>query len=394
MNIFNSLGSNYNLGFSFKSIFRLGSKSSTEQFSNILSEHYAGQTTLTYKGREALELAFLNSNLEKGSRVGINAYTCYVVYRAIKRAGFVPVFIDTKKGQLNFSVDELERLNKKNNIKAIVLQNTLGYPADIKKIKAYSEKNNILIVEDLAHSLGSYYEDNIEVGTVGSFTMMSFSQDKPLDVVAGGALIDRRKEKTLSTEKLKKTTWQKRQKNRYYPFWTILIRKLYPFGIGRVLHHLLKKLKLLTNPMDDAGKGIHHISPSVSSLAIDRWQVLKEELRHRKAVAAVYEKYIDKSLQLENNLGQSSYLRFPILVDDRASLISILKKNAVYIGDTWYDAPIGPKKYLSRTSYKNNQCPNAEYLSSHMVNLPTHLNINESQAKLIAERINLWLKSQ
>ena len=70
-----------------------------------------------------------------------------------------------------------------------------------------------------------------------------------------------------------------------------------------------------------------------------------------------------------------------------------MKQNKIYISDIWYDAPIAPDKYMRLTDYKN-QCPNAERLSSEMLNLPTHKNLSEKEAIKISEKINIWLKLQ
>lgn len=388
--LFNSLGSNYSLGFVIKNLFSLPRPASAKKLKSTLAESYMGKVSLTYKGREALELAFRQSGLPAGSIVGINGFTCYVVYEAIKNAGYKPVFIDIAKGQLNFDQKQLKGIK---NIKAVVVQNTLGYPANMPAIGKYCRQNGIMIVEDLAHSTGSTYANGLEAGTVGDFAMLSFSQDKPLDSVAGGALIDRRKQPTQPKPRSTVNLWQ-RFKVRTYPMWAGLIRSTYKIGLGRALHFALKKLKLLTTPMSDEIKGLHAMSSTTAGLVLSNWSALNSELEHRRQIAQIYQTELPKQLQLTAPKGQATYLRFPILVKDRQSLVSYLRKDNIYIGDTWYDAPIAPKRYMLMTDYKSGSCPESEKLASQIINLPTHRHVSPNQAAFVCAKIKQWLALQ
>jgi perosamine synthetase len=137
MSIFNSLGSNYNLGYVFRSLFS-DAGGQDKKLKNFLEEKYKGKAVLVYKGREALTLALKVSNLPKDSLVAINGFTCYAVYKAVHQAGFTPICLDLeeKNSDLNFSAGELEKtLEKNKDIKAVVIQNTFGFPCEIDKIK-------------------------------------------------------------------------------------------------------------------------------------------------------------------------------------------------------------------------------------------------------------------
>ncbi len=393
MSVFNSLGSNYSTGFILKNLIGGGSKKDYEELAKELGGYYKGQAILTYKGRNALELALRSIHLPAGSSVGINGLTCYVVYQAVISAGLKPIMIDLAARQLNFDIDELRR-NK--DMKAIIVQNTLGYPANIAYLKDYCSQEKIIIIEDLAHSSGAIYPSGEEAGTVGELTMMSFSQDKPLDAVAGGALIDRRPNNaTDSFISLPKAGTWPRTKNRFYPFWTMLIRNTYDFGLGRALHYILKRFKLLSTPMASEINSICSMSNHTAKLIVKNlWPYRNQELSHRQKIAEIYHNNLpDDILITPLSKSKSSYLRFPILVPDRSSLLNYLRKNKIFISDTWYDAPIGPKKYLGKTSYKTGQCPRAELIASKLINLPTHRHITPDVALIICDRIKQWQKS-
>src|SRR5215469_1404509 len=195
MSIFNSLGSNYRFDYVLKAVFAKNDQKATDILKKYLENKYQGEVFLLYKGREAIELALKGLNLPHDSAVAFNGYTCYAVYKAVVNAGYSPKYIDIAKGSLDFSAESLKKVIKNNPaIKVLLIQNTLGYPCDIAAIAKICNEEKIILIEDLAHSIGAKYEDDSEAGTVGDFTVLSFSQDKMIDGISGGALIVRNKE--------------------------------------------------------------------------------------------------------------------------------------------------------------------------------------------------------
>ncbi len=389
MAVFNSLGSNFNWRDSWQFLWKSGNKKSRAVLLEELQNQFHGQVTLTYKGRQALRLALERSGLAKGARVGINGFTCYVVYQAVEQAGYHPVLIDVAKDSLHFEVAGLASANQRDRLSAVIVQNTLGIPCDIEAIESFSNNENILLIEDLAHSLGSVYSDGRQVGKVGSLVMFSFSQDKTLDVVAGGALVDRLNSAAESRD-FASTPAMAKLKLKLYPLLTHTIRSSYGLGIGRLGHKILKTLGALSSPMED----IKHFPQSMAttSMLIKRWQNLNHELAHRRQIASIYEQNLSDVIKFKS-IGQPIYVRYPIKVEKAAELKKHLKSHGFYLADTWYDAPIAPAKYLAQTDYKAGQCPNAETAIRMIVNLPTHQEINQKQAIKLCREINAWQKS-
>lgn len=177
-------------------------------------------------------------------------------------------------------------------------------------------------------------------------------------------------------------------KDKFYPLFTYLIRKTYSFGLGKIIHFILKNLRLLSSPMSP-GSNLPN-----SKLVLFQFEKLDDNLNQRKTIASIYAKLINPKIlspKLMEQIPLSSNLRFPIFVENRGSLIKYLGENQIFVSDIWYDAPIAPKKYLSQTDYTG-QCPNAELASEEILNLPTHINVTEKDAEKIANLINQWLK--
>ena len=394
MNIFNSLGSNYDFKFVLKAL--LSFSGNSKDLENLLGEKYGGKAILLYKGREAIELALKSLNLPAGTFVAINGFTCFAMYDAIKKSGLNVEYLDIEKGELNFSAETFKKaLDKNPKIKVVIIQNTLGFPCDIKGISKICKEKGIILIEDLAHSIGAKYEGEKEAGTLGDMTILSFSQDKMIDGISGGALVD--KGRKMLQEKLYNLPLKQQIIDSLYPSLTFRIRLTYPFLIGKVLHEILKRLNLLSKPMTGAETGkLHKLPGWYSNLIMGQFDKLNSDLSHRRKIASIYAETLNPNIlskRIIKQIADASNLRFPIFVNNRGDLIKYLAQNGIYVSDIWYDAPISPKKYLSQSDY-NHQCPNSELASSAILNLPTHKNITGKDAVKISNIINQWLSQQ
>ena len=386
MSIFNSLGSNYDLRFILKSLLGWGKSADTQKLKALLEEKYSGKAYLFYKGREALTFALELLKLPTDSKIVINGFTCVAVFNAIRKAGYEPICLDLQEsGGLNFTAKSLEECTKKEKkLKVVVVQNTLGYPCEIEKIKSICEKNNLILIEDLAHRVGTEYENGAEAGTVGDFTVLSFSQDKIVDAICGGALVVRNNKYSNLDVNIKMQEPKTQIRDRFYPLNTLKIRLLYGLGVGKIYHSIVKNLGLLTNIMNESFYNYYKLPPFYAMLANASFANLKNQLSHRRKIAEIYVSILpDKILMFSKDktqeaLSLSSNLRFPIFIDNREDFIKALKKRGINVADIWY-SDVAP------------QCPNAVMDSKKILNLPTHINVSEVDARRICSIINKWI---
>ena len=399
MKIFNSLGSNYNSLYLFRGFVNIFNKSKKDKLDTILKEKYGGEVTYFYKGREAIEAALKLLSFPKGDFVAINGLTCYVVQKAVTNAGLTCEYIDINES-LNYSAGELEKsLHKNSKIRAIIIQNTLGNPIDILKIKSICKSKNLILIEDLAHSVGTKYLDGSEAGTVGDFVALSFSQDKIIDSVSGGALIVRNLKYSdrLHNLNLNNVPISSVIKDMLYPKFTYLIRKFYFCGIGKILHYILKKVKLLSTPINLSENILYRLPKWYINMAFYYIKNLTENLNHRKKIAKIYAIGLNSKItfnEINKNIESSTNIRFPIFVNNRLELVDFLETKGFYISDIWYDSPVAPIKYKKLSDYKEGKCPNAEKISEMILNLPTHINISGENAKYLVNYINSWINTQ
>lgn len=387
MNIFNSLGSNYTFTYVIESLFSTQARP-CEKLIKYLENAYDGKATLFYKGREALTAALETLNIPDDSYIAINGFTCVAVFNAIRKAGLEPLCLDLTEGEgLNFTPEELSKAIKNNKkIKAVVIQNTLGFTCDIEKIEALCKKHKLILIEDLAHSIGARYKDGRKAGTVGDFVILSFSQDKIIDAVSGGALVTRNPTFKVKSSRLrnKRRTFSK---DKLYPLFTWTIRQTYPIGLGKILHFILKMSRNLPNIMDESLYDLYPLPHWNASRTLHQFNVLEKQLDHRQKIATIYAENLpdllcmfDKKKTVQE-IEYSANLRFPIFVKNREKLVNKLKKSGVYVSDIWYK-DVAPES------------PNAINDSRLILNLPTHIHVSDKNAFDICRIINLWLEHE
>jgi perosamine synthetase len=324
--------------------------------------------------------------------VAINGYTCYAVFQGVKAAGLEPLYLDVAEGSVNFGTTELEQALKKNSdISAVMIQNTLGIPCDIEGIGVICKKAKLPLIEDLAHSLGMRYPNGVEAGAVGVMSALSFAQYKVIDAVSGGAIVS--KQPLKITGKPMPTPLRRRLIDPTFPVTTAVIRRTFRAGIGKPIQKTAAALRLLPKPIEGDASPWHNMTSWHASRIFDGMKLLDKDIARRQNIARIYREQLPPAIQLKHDT-ESTYVRFPILVEDPQALIHHLKGAGIFVSDIWYDAPVSPIRLIKDTNYKNGQCKNAEYLSKHMVNLPTHIHVDEAAARLIVKEVNSWLQSQ
>jgi CDP-6-deoxy-D-xylo-4-hexulose-3-dehydrase len=103
------------------------------------------------------------------------------------QAGLKTKFIDIDPKTLNVNADHLiSQITK--NTKVIMLVNVLGISSDLKKIKNFAKKKNIIIIEDNCEALGAKY-DKKYLGSFGDFGTFSFFYSHQITSGEGGMIV-------------------------------------------------------------------------------------------------------------------------------------------------------------------------------------------------------------
>jgi dTDP-4-amino-4,6-dideoxygalactose transaminase len=390
MKVFNSLGSNYTPKMVWQSLKPSKNSALKDLEANFKSTYNAKQVVLTNKCREALVVIMRQLGLPAGSKVAINGFTCFVVYEAVEAAGLKPQLIDIAPNELNFSADSLGvALRADPTIRAVIIQNSLGLPADVLAIKVVCDKAGVALIEDLAHSAGLTYKNGATAGTIGTAAALSFGQNKIIDAAAGGAAIFKTPI-AQPAEFLTVNFWQKITAY-CYPLNTWIIRSTHHIGVGKVLLKVYKAIKIIPDPVSGYAGDIHALPAHQAALANKYLKDLPNVIKHRQNIAKMYREMLPANVQFKH-FDEAIYIRFPLRVSNPKALSSYLKKYNIELGIPWYDAVVAPKRFMTKVDYVSGSCPNSEAVVSSIINLPTHINVSEETARLIAGKVSEWLK--
>jgi dTDP-4-amino-4,6-dideoxygalactose transaminase len=363
MNTFSSFGANYSLRFALKALLAPNNQKSEKDLIKLLEKKYQGKTILTYKCREAITLALESCAFPPQSFVAICKYSCNEVINAIKAANLNPAYVELEEDGLHFSASELKKSLAKNpKIKAVLVQNTLGYPCRIEDIAKICLQKKLVLVEDLAHCVGAIYGKGLEAGSFGDFITLSFSQNKIIDVTSGGALIITNEINIFPPTK--GPNLKRQLSDRIYPICSYLIKYSFP------LYLLFYKLTFWSKNYTKVGTGEHRLPAWYCYLILARFRSLSSDFLHRKNTAAAYSRLINKKVlspTLTKQIPNSANFRFPIFVSQKKALINYLATNNVFLDDPWYTFP--------------------------GLTLPTHCNISPKKAEEISLLINKWLEN-
>ena len=96
----------------------------------------------------------------------------------------------------------------------------------------------------------------------------------------------------------------------------------------------------------------------------------------------------DKVIQVKPKLfKRKSLIRYPLLVQNRRSLLKKFDENFIELG-LWFTAPLSSQEINHELfSYKMGSCPNSEYISNRIINLPLHNNLIEKDIEKIIKLI-------
>lgn len=137
---------------------------------------------LTTSGTDALEMCAMLCDLQPGDEVIVPSYTFVSTALAFLREGAKVVFADSMTRNPNLDAQTLETLITPRT-KVIVPVHYAGVACDMDAIMAVAKKHNLLVVEDAAQAIDSYYK-NKPLGGIGHLAAFSFHETK--NITAGG----------------------------------------------------------------------------------------------------------------------------------------------------------------------------------------------------------------
>lgn len=151
---------------------------------NITGAQYA---VAIANGTAALHAAIAAAGIGPGDEVITSPITFAASANCALYCGAKPVFADINERTWNICPKDIEsKITEKT--KAVVAVDFTGQACEYNKILSICKKNNLLLIEDAAHSIGTRY-DGISVGNIADMTTFSFHPVKTITGGEGGAIL-------------------------------------------------------------------------------------------------------------------------------------------------------------------------------------------------------------
>ena len=182
--------------------------SSVGKFVDRLETELAGYTGAGYavammNGTAALHIALMLAGVRPGDEVLVPALTFIATANAVAYCGAFPHFVDSEPRTFGVDARKLRgyleartelrggvcvNVATDRPIRALVPVHTLGHPVEIDEIEAVAADFGLVLVEDAAESLGSFYKGR-HTGTFGRLGILSFNGNKSVTCGGGGAVL-------------------------------------------------------------------------------------------------------------------------------------------------------------------------------------------------------------
>ena len=163
----------------------------------------AKHAVVVVNGTAALHIALKLAGVEAGDEVLMPALTFIATANAVSYCNATPHFVDSEVRTLGVDAASLRAYLKGQTekcgglcvnrstgrvIRALVPMHTFGHPVDLDGLIAVAHDFNLILIEDAAESLGSYYHGK-HTGTFGRLGTLSFNGNKTITTGGGGAIL-------------------------------------------------------------------------------------------------------------------------------------------------------------------------------------------------------------
>lgn len=154
-----------------------------QEFAALLGAKYALAVSSC---SASLFLSLKALGLPRDARVLIPAFTFAAVPSSVIHADCVPVLCEVGD---NYRIDIKDFKDKLgDNISAVIISHMRGHTSDMDAIMGLCAEQNIPVIEDAAHSLGTTW-DGKNIGTIGKVGCFSFQSYKMVNAGEGGIMI-------------------------------------------------------------------------------------------------------------------------------------------------------------------------------------------------------------
>lgn len=346
----------------------LGKGDKVKEFEKRFAQSLSSNPESFLSTTSCTEAIFLSSKLfgfTKGDEIIVPTISFPSIGSAIIESGAKMIFCDVDKHSLNVTAKDIKKVIS-NKTKAVYITHYGGVPCDMDEIIDLCNQNGILMIEDSACAVQSFYKGKA-CGTLGDMGMWSFDAMKTLSTADGGMMYIKDTEKRIEAEE-----------------------SLYlglPVRSKSGLDSSENGANWWEFEMNSTGRRaiMNNVTAAMGLSQLDK---LNSFINRRKDI---FEKYTN---ELEN-IGDlrlppipefehaSSYYFFWIQTEHRDELARFLLDKGVYTTFRYW--PLNKIKLFSKDLRE--QYPSSDYAASRTLNIPLHQSLSDEDVNLIVNSI-------
>lgn len=321
---------------------------------------------LTTSGTDALEMAAMLCDLNPGDEVIVPSYTFVSTALAFVREKAHIVFADSCKDNPNIDPDKLESLIT-DRTKVIVVVHYAGVACDMDRIMDIAHKHGLLVVEDAAQAIDSYYKGR-PLGSIGDFGCFSFHETKNVTAGGEGGLLTINEEKYLRRCEI---IWEKGTNraeffrgmvNKYG--WVDTGSSFLPSEINAAF--LLAQLEMLDE---------------IQKHRKDLWE------QYRAGLSDLAAKGFFSLPNIPDYATNNAHMFYLVCrnIDERTKLISYLKENGILA--CFHYLSLHKSQYYTEHYTERPDLPNCDRFADCLVRLPMFYELEEENVRYIINQI-------
>jgi perosamine synthetase len=312
-------------------------------------------------GTSALYAALLAAGIKQGDEVLIPSFTFVATANAVVAAGAKPVFVDIKKDDYTMDASDLNtKITKKS--KVVIPVHLYGHPCNIDEIGELADKHSLNVIEDACQSLGSSYKKK-QTGTFGTLGCFSMYASKVLTAGEGGAIATDSDELADKLKMIRNHGMVEGYDTRMLglnlrlPELSAAVAKVQMQNLGKMLEIRRRNAELLSKLLFASSK---------------------------KYKVKIPEETIDKKF---------NWYLYTVAIQDKREEVKnkLVQKN---VGATVYYSPPVHKMPFYAHAASETKLPATEWCADHVLSLPVHPHVTESDVDHIANSLNFTVNGQ
>ena len=304
-------------------------------------------------GTAALHAALLALDIKTGDEVLLPSFTFVATANAVVASGAKPVFVDINTKDYTIDLYDLKKKISKKS-KAIIPVHLYGHPADLTELNEIANQYSIYIIEDACQSLGSTYK-NKQTGTFGTMGCFSMYASKVLTAGEGGAIVTN-EDKIADTLKMIRNHgmvegYDTRLLGLNYrlPELSAAIAKIQMRKLKTILDRRRRNSILLSNLLETINKKYNIKIPQEDQIKKFNWYLYTLAFNGSSSSNDISLRDHIKKKLIENGIGVAVY----------------------------YDPPVHKTPFYQKFSLNDDDLPNTNWSSEHVLSLPVHPGVSE-----------------